>query len=267
LTWQGATKPTEKPEFGRTAASYAQHRLGFPASLYARLAIEGLLKRGMNHIDLGTGTGTLARATAMMGLKSTGLDIDKAMLGEARRLAKETGLTLEFRERKAEATGAGNASLDLVTAGQCWHWFDRPRAAAEAHRILKPGGNLVICHYDWIAASGNMVEATENLITVYNPDWNATRGNGVYPLWLRDMGDAGFTSIQSFSYDEPALYSHEGWVHRIEASAGIAMLDKEKREAFKSELATLLAKDFPDDPLTVPHRVFATWGMKSISTD
>jgi len=266
LTWQGETKLTKSPQFGRAAASYAQHRLGFPASMYARLAIEGLLKHGMKHIDLGTGTGTLARATTMMGLKSTGLDIDQAMLSEATRLATETGLALEFREAKAEETGADNASLDLVTAGQCWHWFDRPRAAAEAYRVLKPGGHIVICHYDWMASAGNMVEATEDLIVSYCPDWKGARGNGVYPLWFRDLGDAGFVGIQSFSYDEPAIYSRESWVHRIEASAGIAMLDEDDRTRFKAELRALLTKKFPDDPLTVPHRVFAVWGMKSAET-
>lgn len=261
--WEGDKKPTEKPQFGRAADSYAQHRLGFPASMYARLAIEGRIKAGMAHIDLGTGTGTLARATTMMGLKSVGLDIDPAMLAAAREMAEESGLDIEFREAPAENTGCADDSQDLVTAGQCWHWFDRPKAAAEAHRILKPGGLMMMCHYDWMAFGGNMVEATEDLILRYAPTWTATRGNGIYPLWLRDLAEAGFVGIESFSYDEPAIYSHEAWAHRIEASAGIAALPKEKREEFKADLMQLLADKYPADPLHTPHRVFCCWGMKS----
>ena len=263
MSWQGETKLMEKAEFGRAADSYAEHRLGFPASMYARLAVEGLLKTGMAHIDLGTGTGTLARSTSMMGLNSAGLDIDADMLAAAKRLANESGLTTEFRLSNAEETGAANASQDLVTAGQCWHWFDRSKAADEAHRILKPGGFMVMCHYDWIAYGGNMVEATEDLITMHAPKWNAVRGNGVYPLWLRDLAEAGFVGIQSFSYDEPAVYSRTAWVHRIEASAGIAALELKAREAFKTELSQLMAAKYPEDPLTTPHRVFCCWGMKS----
>ena len=263
MTWQGETKLMEKPEFGRAADSYAEHRLGFPASMYARLAVEGLLKSGMAHIDLGTGTGTLARSTTMMGLKSVGLDIDADMLAAAKKMADESGLATEFRLSPAEETGVADASQDLVTAGQCWHWFDRPKAAAEANRILKPGGYLAMCHYDWMAFGGNMVEATEDLICKHSPEWNAVRGNGVYPLWLRDLAEAGFVGIQSFSYDEPAIYSRDAWVHRIEASAGIAALEPKAREAFKAELNALLARDFPEDPLITPHRVFCCWGMKS----
>ncbi len=261
--WQGETKPTARPQFGRAAQSYAEHRLGFPASMYARLAVEGLLKAGAAHIDLGTGTGTLALSTSMMGLKSVGLDMDPAMLDAARTLAASSGLRTTFRQAQAEETCCDDESQDLVTAGQCWHWFDRPKAAAEAHRILKPGGYLLMCHYDWMAHSGNMVEATEDLILEHAPNWTAARGNGIYPLWLRDLAEAGFVGIQSFSYDEPAVYSHKAWVHRIEASAGIAALDPTEREAFKAALTALLARDFPADPLHTPHRVFCCWGMKS----
>jgi len=264
--WEGKTKPTEKPQFGRAANSYAEHRLGFPASMYARLAVEGLLKAGMAHIDVGTGTGALALSTTMMGLKSVGLDIDPDMLAAARKLAKESGLRTSYNEASAEDTGAEDASQDLVTAGQCWHWFNRPKAATEAHRILKPGGHLLMCHYDWMAHSGNMVEATEDLILKHAPTWSAARGNGIYPLWLRDLAEAGFVGIQSFSYDEPAVYSRTSWVHRIEASAGIAALEQDAREAFKAELSELLARDFPEDPLHTPHRVFCCWGMKSTKT-
>jgi SAM-dependent methyltransferase len=261
--WEGETKPTEKAQFGRTAESYAKHRLGFPASMYARLAVEGLLKAGMAHIDVGTGTGALALSASMMGLKSVGLDIDRNMLAAARTLANNSGLRTSYRQASAEETGCEDASQDLVTAGQCWHWFDRPKAAAEALRILKPGGHLVMCHYDWMAYGGNMVEATEDLITEHAPNWKAKRGNGLYPLWLRDLAEAGFVGITSFSYDEPAIYSHEAWVYRIEASAGIAALDLTEREAFKAALIALLARDFPATPLHTPHRVFCCWGMKS----
>jgi SAM-dependent methyltransferase len=265
--WDGKTKPTEKPEFGRAASAYAQHRLGFPASMYARLAIEGTIKSGMKHLDLGTGTGTLARSTGMMGLDSSGLDIDADMLSAAREIAAEVGLEMTFREGPAENTGEEDNSHDLVTAGQCWHWFDRPKAAAEVHRILKPGGTMMMCHYDWIALPGNVVEATERLIVDHCPDWTAVRGNGVYPHWFRDLGEAGFVGIESFSYDEPAVYSHEGWIFRMEASAGIARLSPKKREAFKSDLKALLATNFPADPLSTHHRVFCVWGRKSAMAD
>ena len=68
--------------------------------------------------------------------------------------------------------------------------------------------------------------------------------------------------IVSFETDVP--YTHEAWRGRIRASAGMAAsLLPEKVAAFDAEHAALLARDFPADPLAVPHRCWAVWGRKS----
>lgn len=260
--WDGSSKPIDKPEFGKAAEAYAKHRLGFPQSMYIRLCQEGVMEPGMKHLDLGTGTGTLARTTSTMGLLSTGLDIDKAMLTAARKLAIAAGLNTIFREGNAENTSENTESHDLVTAGQCWHWFDRPNAAAEAFRILKPGGKLAMCHYDWVPYGRNIPLVTEEVVADHNPDWQGCGGNGIYPHWARDLTEAGFTDIKSFSYDEAAIYSHEAWVFRMEASSCAISLSPEKRDAFKEALANRIKKDFPEEPLNVDHRVFCIWGTK-----
>ena len=49
-------------------------------------------------------------------------------------------MQVEYHVAPAEETGLPDDNFDVVTAGQCWHWFDRPRAAAEVARLLRPGG-------------------------------------------------------------------------------------------------------------------------------
>ncbi|MCH7705764.1 MAG: methyltransferase domain-containing protein [Chloroflexi bacterium] len=245
-------------DFGQTSQDYGRYRAGFPPALFDRLQGFGIGLPGQRLLDLGTGTGTLARGFARLGCDVTGLDTAAPQLEEARRLDGEAGVSVSYTVATAEETGLPDASFDVVTAGQCWHWFDRGRVAQEVRRLLVPEGRLVIAHFDWIPLQGNIVEATERLIESYNPEWAMAGGTGLWPAWLGDVSMAGFQGIETFSFDEAPLYSHEAWRGRIRASAGVAAsLSPEQVARFDDELRDMLAQRFPDDPQGVPHRVFA----------
>ncbi len=244
-------------DFGRTAKDYARHRAGFPDRFFDRLMAIGVVARGDRLVDLGTGTGTVARGFALRGCRVTGLDPSPALRKEAEALDRAAGVSVRHMDGTAEATGLDPASADVVTAGQCWHWFDGPRAAAEARRILVPGGRLVIGYFDWLPLPGNVVEATEQLILKHNPGWALAGGDGFHPDCAGHAAIAGFTYIESFSFDLDVPYDHERWRGRIRASAGVAAsLPPEAVAAFDAEHAEMLARDFPGETMAVPHRVW-----------
>jgi SAM-dependent methyltransferase len=257
-----------RPDFGATAGDYAQHRAGFPDSLFDRLAAFEVGLPRQIVVDLGTGTGTLARGFARRGCQVIGIDIAEQMLEQARLRDAKEGLKVDYRVAGAEATGLSNGSVDVVAAGQCWHWFDRPRAAREVLRILRPTGRVVIAHLDFIPLTGNVVQATEALIEKYNPAWKFGGGLGIHPQWLRDLGEAGFSDLQTFSYDVSVPYTHESWRGRIRASAGVgaSLADAQVRE-FDVDLARLLARDYPAEAFEIPHRVFAVVARAPASAD
>ena len=249
--------------FGRTAGDYATHRAGFPQAFFDLLARRGFAQAGQRALDVGTGTGTLARGLARLGLQVTGVDPLTELMAQAEGLDAQAGVSVTYKAGKAEALPAGAGAFDLVTAGQCWHWFDRPVAAADAARVLAPGGRLVIAHFDWLPLSGNVVAATEALILAHNPDWAGAGGRGIYPAWPRDMAEAGIAEIETASFDIDQPYSPEAWRGRIRASAGVAAsLAAEQVAAFDRELADLLARDFQQEVLAVPHRVWLATGIK-----
>jgi SAM-dependent methyltransferase len=245
-------------DFGKTAADYGRFRAGFPDAFYERLRGFGVGLARQRVLDLGTGTGTLALGFALRGCQVTGLDPSPALIAEARRLDREAGVATRYVIARAEATGFVTAGFDAVSAGQCWHWFDRARAAVETRRVLIPAGRLVIAYFDWIPLPGNVVEATERLIEKHNPDWKLGGLNGIHGGFLRDVAAAGFRDIETFSFDEQTPYSHEAWRGRIRASAGVgASLRPELVARFDAELKAMLARDFPQDPIGVHHRIFA----------
>ena len=85
----------------------------------------------------------------------------------------------------------------------------------------------------------------------------------MYPQWLRDLGEAGFEEIKTFSFDMDAPYTADAWRGRMRASSGVAAsLSGEEVGRFDSELKQLLEEKFQvgagsDAVLPVPHRVFA----------
>jgi SAM-dependent methyltransferase len=250
-------------DFGQTAADYGKFRAGFPDRFFERLAAQIDLRAGQRALDIGTGAGTLARGLAGRGLIVAGVDIADALLREAAALGRLAGVAVDYSIGKAEELQFADASFDLVTAGQCWHWFDRPRAAAEAFRVMRPGGKLVIAHFDWLPLRGSVVKATEALILAANPAWKLAGGVGIYPHWPADMSDAGFISIETASFDHAQPYTHEAWRGRVRASAGVkGSLDAEATERFDAALKTLLETSYTDEPLLVPHRVWWTVGEK-----
>ena len=247
-----------KPNFGRTASDYGRHRAGFPDSFYDRLRPFGIGLEGQRLVDLGTGTGTLARGFAARGCRVVGVDLSASMLAEARRQCEPLGADIRFVAARAESTGLPADAFDVVAAGQCWHWFDRVAAAREVARLLTESGRLVIGHFDWIPLEGNVVEATERLIERHNPEWKLGGGMGLYPWWLRTLSETGFREMETFSYDVDVAYTPEDWRGRIRASAGIgASLAPEAVDAFDREHATLLAERFPGESIHAHHRVFA----------
>jgi SAM-dependent methyltransferase len=244
-------------DFGKTAADYGKYRQGFPDDFFRRIAAYGVGRSGQRVLDLGTGTGAVARGLALRGCEVAGVDKSGALIAQALRLDADAGVKIRYVLNPAEATGLPDRAFDAVTAGQCWHWFDRDDAAREVRRVIVPGGKFVIAHFDWVPLPGNIVEATEALITRYNPTWGFEGGTGFYPQWLKGLVVAGFRDIETFSFDQPVPYNHEAWRGRIRASAGVAAsLPPEQVALFDRDLAALLQEKFPDEPLQTAHRCF-----------
>ena len=247
--------------FGAAAKEYARFRAGFPDSLFDWL--EPLVGKvdGRKVVDLGTGTGTLARGFAIRGARVVAIDPDNRLLEEARRIDAGVPVAIVYAMGKAEAIPLADNVADLVCAGQCWHWFDAPVAAREISRITRPRGRVVIAHFDWLPIPGTVVAMTERLIEGHNPGWRFGGGNGFHPESLPDLRAAGFSGFESFSYEVDVAYTREAWRGRIRASAGVgASLSRSAADAFDRELGDALAESFPGEVLAIPHRVFVIVG-------
>lgn len=132
--------------FGAAASRYAAstvHRAGPDLDALVRAAA---LSGREQVLDLGCGAGHTAVALAERAREVVAIDVTPAMLAETRRLAASRGLSNVRCERgDACALPFESGSFDVVSSRLSAHHYARPAvAAAEAARVLRPGGSLLL---------------------------------------------------------------------------------------------------------------------------
>ncbi len=251
-------------DFGRRSGDYARHRPGPPPALYDRIdAIMPLA--GTRALDLATGPGTLALELAARGAHVVGIDRAPPQIEAAGQAAEERGLNdaTEFRVARAEDTGLDTDAFDLVTAGQCWHWFDPEATLGEVRRVLRPGGVLAIVAYSYLAPHSPVAAATEELVLELNPSWTMAGWTGLFPHQIDQIIRGGMAFVESFCFDFVEPFSHERWRGRMRTCNGVGSggMPTEQVGRFDERLQEMLAERFPE-PLEIPHRVWCVVGRE-----
>jgi SAM-dependent methyltransferase len=135
--------------FDGLANIYDRHRPHYPDSAIDFIIREGNLGPSSRAVDIGCGTGISTRQLAGRGISVIGVEPNAEMRALAESTSVSPGFPVpEFREGRAEATGLSDGSADLVLSAQAFHWFQPADALAEFHRILAPGGLVVLMWND-----------------------------------------------------------------------------------------------------------------------
>jgi len=251
-------------DFGRHSEDYAAYRPGFPASFYQRIgAITNI--GSSRSLDLATGPGTIALKLAELGSSVVGIDVSEEQVATAGRVSRERNLQgrAQFRVGTAEHTGLDADSFDLVTAGQCWHWFDSGAAMTEARRVLRPGGVLAIAHYSYLAEYAPVARQTEALILEFNPSWSMAGSTGLFPELIDGVIRGGFKLVEQFCCEHEEEFSHARWRGRMRTSNGVGSggLTPSEVQRFDDALSRLLSRAYPE-PMLVTHRLWCVVARK-----
>lgn len=216
----------------------------------------GIGIEGQRILDLGTGTGVLARQFARQGSAVQGIDISAEQIAMAKRLACEEGLSAEFSVHPSETLPWTEPTFDVVTANQCWLYFDKEKVIQELRRVLRPGGVLVTSHFSWLPRCDEIARGSEQLVLKFNPAWSAADWSGTIPTCPK-WAEADFDVKAMFFYDEPIPFTREGWCGRIRACRGVgATLSTSEVEAFDAAHRELISRIAPE-AFTVLHRLDA----------
>jgi SAM-dependent methyltransferase len=130
--------------FDAKVADYQASRPDYPEALFDTLAYQLAPRRVA---DVGAGTGLLTQGLLARGWQVLAVEPNAAMRAACdARLGALPGY--RSAEGRAEAIPAADASLDLITAAQAFHWFEPEAARAEALRVLSPAGQVALIWND-----------------------------------------------------------------------------------------------------------------------
>jgi SAM-dependent methyltransferase len=164
--------PTQR--FSSRVDNYSRYRPGYPPEVAELLKSECGLGLDSVVADIASGTGLFTRLLLKQGCQVFGVEPNAAM-----RQAGEQFLAAYGRFRSvagsAEATTLAGHSIDIITAAQAAHWFERANTRQEFNRILKPGGWLVLLWNERRTDSTPFLREYEQLLLTYGTDYQDVR--------------------------------------------------------------------------------------------
>lgn len=239
-------------DWGLASKDYAKYRDIYPEEFYEKIVSLGHCTKGQTVLDLGTGTGVLPRNMAKYGAKFTGADIAENQIAEARRLSVEAGLDIDYIVSSAEDLDFPDESFDVITACQCFMYFDKAVILPKIHKMLKPDGHFLILFMAWLPDESDIAKKSEELVLKYNPDWSGGHMQR-YELKTPEWSRALYTVSNAVTFDLPVSFTRETWHGRMKACRGIgaSSLSKEKISEWEQEHTAFLST--VPETFTIPH--------------
>jgi len=160
--------------FSSRVENYIKYRPNYPTDIIPFLKSGSVLTDSSLIADIGSGTGKLTELFLQNGNTVFGIEPNQGMRAASERLLQAY---LKFRsmDGTAEQTTLADSSIDLITAGQAFHWFNPSLARIEATRILRPDGWAVLIWNERKLQSTPFLEAIEALLLKYGTDYKDVR--------------------------------------------------------------------------------------------
>ncbi len=205
-----------KQRFSNRVEDYVRYRPAYPPEVLKFLNDSCHLHPKHLIADIGSGTGLLSKLFLENGNHVYGVEPNAEM-----QLAGEEFLHAypNFASIKgsAEATTLADGSIDFVTVGQAFHWFEPIATRKEFSRILKPGGWVVVISNERLTGTTPFLRDYEALLRRFGTDY--ARVSDSYPH-SEDMR-AFFGDDKFLSHDAPNLqqFDFAGLSGRLRSSS------------------------------------------------
>jgi SAM-dependent methyltransferase len=228
--------PSAAIGFASAADVYERARPSYPQDAIDWLAAQTGLGPGRTVVDLGAGTGKLTRLLLPTGARVVAIE----PIAEMR--AHIEGA--EVLDGTAEAIPLPDASADVVTVAQAFHWFDQDRALPEIHRVLREDGRLVLV-WNMRDLDDPVQRGVEDLL---GPMRNEVPGQ-ILGAWREPLARSalfGAAIVGEFRYEQQ--FTTDDLCDRVASTSFVAALPAVDREELLVRVRALthgIAEPFP----------------------
>lgn len=254
-------------DWGRTSDDYAKYRDIYPKIFYEKIANRKLCVSGQKVLDLGTGTGVLPRNMYPFGAEWYGTDISEQQIMQAKAISAKMGMKIHYQTIAAEAIAFSDNTFDVITACQCFWYFDHEKITPVLSRILKRNGRLLLLYMAWLPFEDEIAGASEGLVLKYNPKWTGA-GETKRPIEVSDCVLKVFEPEYHEEYNVEIPFTRETWHGRMKACRGVgASLSQEEIEKWEMEHRMLLQSIAPKQFYIKHYAAMLELKQKNISSD
>lgn len=205
--------------FGSDAERYDRTRPRYPNGLVRRIVDAS---PGGDVLDVGCGTGIVARQFRDAGCRVLGVEVDARMAA----FARATGIDVEVS--KFEDWEPAGRVFDAVVSGQTWHWVEPVAGARQAASALRPQGRLAV-FWNVQQPPADLAEAWSAVYRRLLPDSVFARASGpgleAYSGLLA-KAEEGIRAVGAFGepdqwrLDWEREYTREEWLDQVPTAGG-----------------------------------------------
>ena len=201
--------------FSDRVANYVRYRPSYPPELVDALVSDSGVGHGQLIADIGAGTGIFSRLLLEQGMQVIAVEPNEAMRAAADKLLGGFGNYASV-PGQSENTGLADASVELVTAAQAFHWFEQGPARREFQRILKPGGKVALVWNERTLGTP-FQDDYERVLTDYTDNYATINHTNVTSQEIRDFFFPGSVTEKQFKNFQSV--DRAGLLGRVESAS------------------------------------------------
>lgn len=191
-------KPTER--FSDRVENYVKYRPHYPEEIIDYLTEKNILRKESDIADIGSGTGILTELFLKNGNKVYGIEPNKEMREAGEAYLKDSTNFISV-EGTAEKAPLEKNSVDLIIAGQAFHWFDVEKAKEEFKRILEPGGHIVLIWNVRQLDTNPFLKSYEAMLIKYGTDY--------LKILHENVNDKVLSKFYEGKYEKKTFYNEQ----------------------------------------------------------